>query len=155
MIFSGHRGARERRADDLDALRPLVIDERQAVSRLTADVAMARAEIDRLTGAEAEAEADIARLKAIIAAFQRQRFGARSEKLEADQFELVLEELGSALLRVKADIEARDGYRQASQDQPGFVAGVKRIEQIIDIDDTTCRCCGGALPAIGEDVAEP
>ena len=91
--------------DDLDALRALVIEERQAVSRLTADVAMARAEVDRLTGAEAEAEAEIARLNAIIAAFQRHRFGARSEKLDADQFELVLEELGAALSRVKAGIK--------------------------------------------------
>ena len=142
--------------DDLDALRALVIEGRQAVSRLTADVAMARAEVDRLTGAEAEAEAEIARLNAIIAAFQRHRFGARSEKLDADQFELVLEELGAALSRVKAGIDARapDMARPRKTNRGSLPGHLERIEQIIDINDKTCRCCGGALHAIGEDVAE-
>ena len=142
--------------DDLDALRALVIEERQAVSRLTADVAMARAEVDRLTGAEAEAEAEIARLNAIIAAFQRHRFGARSEKLDADQFELVLEELGAALSRVKAGIEARalSTVKPRKTNRGSLPAHLERVEQVIDIDDRTCACCGGALHAIGEDVAE-
>ena len=130
--------------DDLDALRALVIEERQAVSRLTADVAMARAEVDRLTGAEAEAEAEIARLNAIIAAFQRHRFGARSEKLDADQFELVLEEPGAALARVKAGIDARapsGGDARPRKTNRGSLPGhLERIEQIIDIDDKTCSC---------------
>lgn len=33
-------------------------------------------------------------------------------------------------------------------------AHLERIEQVIDIDDKACPCCGGTLHQIGEDVAE-
>jgi transposase len=166
--------------DDPQALRALVIaaheERRQAdaavarlnadvatataeVHRLTDEVAIAQAEVDRLAGAEAEAEAEIARLNAIITAFQRHRFGARSEKLDEDQFELVLEELGAALARVKAGIAARApegsaAARTRKTNRGALPAHLERVEQLIDIDDKTCACCGGDLHAIGEDVAE-
>lgn len=149
--------------DDPQALRALVIaahEERgqadATIARLTIEAAAAQAEVERLTGAEAEAEAEIARLNAIIAAFQRHRFGARSEKQGGDQFELVLEELGAALSRVKAGIEARapGTARPRKTNRGSLPAHLERVEQVIDIDDKTCACCGGALHAIGEDVAE-
>jgi len=130
------------------------------VERLTGEVAAAQAEVDRLAGAEAEAEAEIARLNAIITAFQRHRFGARSEKLDEEQFELVLEELGAALSRVKAGIAARAPEGSVPPPRPrktnrgSLPPHLERVEQLIDIDDKTCTCCGGALHAIGEDVAE-
>ncbi len=166
--------------DDPQALRALVVaahEERReadaAIAKLNADisiatvevdrlssaVAAAQAEVDRLAGAEAEAEAEIARLNAIITAFQRHRFGARSEKLDEDQFELVLEELGAALSRVKAGIAARSptgspDAKSRKTNRGSLPAHLERVEQLIDIDDKTCTCCGGALHAIGEDVAE-
>ena len=33
-------------------------------------------------------------------------------------------------------------------------AEIERIEKIVDVEDQTCPCCGGALHQIGEDVAE-
>ena len=151
--------------DDPQALRALVIaayEERghadATIARLTIEAAAARAEVGRLTGAEAEAEAEIARLNAIIAAFQRHRFGARSEKLDDDQFELVLEELGAALAKVEAGIDARapagSAARPRKVNRGSLPAHLERVEQIVDIDDKTCACCGGTLHAIGEDVAE-
>lgn len=113
--------------EDLDALRALVIERRDTVARLTIEAAAARAEVDRLTGAEAEAEAEIARLNAIITAFQRHRFGARSEKLDPDQFELVLEELGAALSRVKAGINARALSGTAAKPRKANRARCRRI----------------------------
>ncbi|MFQ3664640.1 MAG: IS66 family transposase [Sphingomonadaceae bacterium] len=112
-----------------------------------------------MAGAEAEAEAEIARLNAIITAFQRHRFGARSEKLDEEQFELVLEELGAALSRVKAGIAARSPSsshepKSRKTNRGSLPVHLERVEQLIDIDDKTCTCCGGALHAIGEDVAE-
>jgi len=52
------------------------------------EAATLRGEVERLTAANTYAEAEIARLTAIIAAFQRHRFGARSEKLDSDQLDL-------------------------------------------------------------------
>ena len=151
--------------NDPQALRALVIaayEERgqadATIARLTIEAAAAQAEVDRLTGAEAEAEAEIARLNAIITAFQRHRFGARLEKQGMDQFELVLEELGTALSRVKAGIEARTppaiSGESRKTNRGALPAHLERVERLIDIDDEACRCCGGALHAIGEDVAE-
>ena len=144
--------------DDLDALRALVVAQRETVASLTCEVATILAEVERLAGAEAEAEAEIARLNAIISAFQRHRFGARSEKLDENQFELVLEELGAALSRVQAGIDAHapagSTARPRKYNRGALPAHLERIEQVVDIDDKTCSCCGGALHAIGEDIAE-
>jgi transposase len=151
---------RSREADaSLARLNAEVAIATAEVERLTGEVAAAQAEVDRLADAEAEAEAEIARLNAIITAFQRHRFGARSEKLDEDQFELVLEELGAALSRVKAGIAARSptgspDARPRKTNRGALPGHLDRVEQLIDIDDKSCACCGGALHAIGEDVAE-
>ncbi|MBB5281832.1 transposase, partial [Pacificimonas flava] len=76
--------------DDPDALRAIIAGQAEAQRRLTDQVAA-------LEAAGTEADAEIARLNAIIAAFQRHRFGARSEQLDEDQLQLALEEIGAAL----------------------------------------------------------
>src|SRR5207302_2002053 len=75
--------------DNPDALRAIILAQEEE-HRVLKDQMVA------LKTAGAEADAEITRLTAIIAAFQRHRFGARSEKLDDDQFELALEELGAA-----------------------------------------------------------
>ena len=54
--------------------------------------------ITDLEGAGTEAQAEIERLNAIITAFQRHRFGARSEQLDPDQLALAFEEIDAAFL---------------------------------------------------------
>jgi transposase len=111
-----------------------------------------------LTIAGVEADAEIARLTAIITAFQRHRFGVRSEKLDDAQFELVLEELDAALSRVQAGLDATvkhsGGTRPRKANRGSLPGHIERIEQVVDVADKTCACCGGALHVIGEDVAE-
>lgn len=125
--------------DDVEALRALIL-------------AQAR-ELDALKGFQAEVE----RLKAIIAALQRHRFGRRSEQLDPDQFELALEEVETALAEAE---HARDRASRTPVDQPRRVnrgslpAHLERIEQVVDVEDKACPCCGGQLHQIGEDVAE-
>ena len=68
--------------DDPDALRAIIV-VREEEHRILKEQVVA------LTTAGVEADAEIARLTAIITAFQRHRFGARSEKLDDDQFELL------------------------------------------------------------------
>ncbi len=125
--------------DDVEALRALVLEQAR--------------EIDALKVFKAEIE----RLKAIIDALQRHRFGRRSEQLDTDQFELALEEVETALAEAE---HARDKASRAPAERPrktnrgSLPAHLERIEQVVDIDDKACPCCGGALHKIGEDVAE-
>ena len=125
--------------NDVEALRALVLEQAR--------------ELDALKVFQAEVE----RLKAIIDALQRHRFGRRSEQLDADQFELALEEVETALAQAE---HARDNAKRAPADRPrktnrgSLPAHLVRIEQVVDLQDKVCPCCGGALHQIGEDVAE-
>ena len=124
---------------DVEALRALVLEQAR--------------ELDVLKVFQAEVE----RLKAIIDALQRHRFGRRSEQLDPDQFELALEEVEAALAQAE---HARDKASRVTADRPrktnrgSLPAHLERIEQIVDVEDTACPCCGGALHQIGEDVSE-
>ncbi|MFM2280677.1 MAG: hypothetical protein RLZZ444_2908, partial [Pseudomonadota bacterium] len=96
-------------------------------------------------------------LRAIIEALQRHRFGRRSEQLDPDQFELALEEVETALAEAE---HARDKASRVPSKQPrktnrgSLPAHLERIEQVVDVEDKACPCCGGALHQIGEDVSE-
>jgi transposase len=125
--------------DDVDALRALVLEQAR--------------ELDVLKAFQAEVE----RLRAIIEALQRHRFGRRSEQLDPDQFELALEEVETALAEAE---HARDKASRVPSKQPrktnrgSLPAHLERIEQVVDVEDKACPCCGGALHQIGEDVSE-
>jgi transposase len=137
--------------DNPDALRAIILAQEEE-HRVLKDQMVA------LKTAGAEADAEITRLTAIIAAFQRHRFGARSEKLDDDQLELALEELDAALSRVQAGLDAAAkrsaGTRPRKANRGSLPAHLERIEQVIDVEDKACACCGGDLHVIGEDVAE-
>jgi transposase len=125
--------------DDVDALRALVLEQAH--------------ELDLLKVFRTENE----RLQAIIDALMRHRFGRKSEQLDADQFELALEEVEAALSQAEL---ARNKASKASSERPrktnrgSLPAHLERIEQIVDVEEKACTCCGGALHQIGEDVAE-
>jgi transposase len=124
--------------DDVDALRALVLDQAR--------------EIDAMKSFRAEIE----RLRAIVEALQRHRFGRRSEQLDPDQLELCLEEVEAVLAQAEHAMEKanRTADRQRKINRGSLPAHLERIEQVVDVDDKACPCCGGALHQIGEDVAE-
>ena len=125
--------------DDVDALRAIVLEQAR--------------ELGTLKGFQAEVE----RLRAIIEALQRHRFGRRSEQLDPDQLQLCLEEVETALAQAE---EARDKVSRPCAERPrkanrgSLPAHLERIEQIVEVEEKACPCCGGALHQIGEDVAE-
>jgi transposase len=125
--------------EDVEALRALVLEQAR--------------ELDALKVFQAEVE----RLKAIIEALQRHRFGRRSEQLDPDQLQLALEEVETALSEAE---HAHDKASRTPTDRPrktnrgSLPAHLERIEQVVDVEDKACPCCGGALHQIGEDVAE-
>ena len=148
--------------DDVDALREIVAQKDATCRELEAKVAIlgarSDAEITRLTIIGEQSAAEIIRLNSIIAAFQRHRFGARSEQLSDDQFDLVFEELATALSKVQAGLDAASPRKATAQkrkiNRGSLPAHLERIEQIVDVEDKACRCCGGDLHVIGEDMAE-
>jgi len=125
--------------DDVEALRALVLEQAR--------------ELDALKVFKAEVE----RLKAIIDALQRHRFGRRSEQLDPDQLQLALEEVETALAAAE---HARDKASRAPAERlrktnrGSLPAHLERIEQLVDVENKACPCCGDALHQIGEDVSE-
>ncbi|MFS0851848.1 IS66 family transposase [Novosphingobium panipatense] len=141
--------------EDIDALRALVLDQ----SRMLAEARVSQdAQLAELALAKGEADAEIERLQAIINAFMRHRFGARSEQLDPDQLQLGLEDVETALGQARAVRDAVSqfarGDKSRKTNRGSLPAHLERIEQVVDVDDKACPCCGGALHAIGEDVAE-
>jgi transposase len=103
------------------------------------------------------AQDEIQRLRGFIAALNRNRFGARSERLDPDQLNLGLEDAEQELaasaeaVERKAGAVARTGARRNLGNLP---AHLPRIERVIDIAEKACPCCKGELHRIGEDVGE-
>ncbi|MCP4560823.1 MAG: IS66 family transposase [Bosea sp.] len=108
----------------------------------------------------AEERAENERLRQIIKELQRHRFGRRAESLPVDQLLLGLEEAEQIEAEGLAGEEAADPVKHADRvrkrraNRGSLPAHLPRVEQIIDIQDKTCRCCRGELHVMGEDVSE-
>jgi len=130
--------------EDVEALRAFALEQSRKLAEVTA--------------AKDDADAEIERLQSIVDAFMRHRFGARSEQLDPDQLQLGLEDVETALGQARAARDVATG--QSGSDRPrktnrgSLPAHLERIEQVVDIEDKVCPCCGGALHQIGEDVSE-
>ncbi len=122
-----------------------------------------------VTNAELEnagLRAEIDKLHIMIKGFQRHRFGKRSEQLDAEQMQLVIEDLeqtmgaGAAAGDARADAEAKNG--QPNSPRPvrrernlgQLPASLPRYEVVIDLESKTCPCCRGDLHCVGEIRAE-
>lgn len=143
----------------IEALQAMLLAERAKVERLEAAHS---AQHDAL----AQRERTIEQLRQIIRELRRHRFGRRSEKLDADQLALGLEDLEQQLGEVEAAQDAAVEDRAASSptrlraprpraiNRGALPAHLPRIETVIDVADKTCPCCAGALHRIGEERSE-
>jgi transposase len=127
---------------DVDALHRLVRD-------LVAQAADEQAKLERSL-------AEVERLRSIVHHLQRAQFGRRSERLDADQLALGLEDLDVDIARVQAPLASP--VDEDAPDPPSrprsLPKSLAREDITCDVADTTCPCCGGALHAIGESVSE-
>ncbi len=113
--------------------------------------------------------AEFERLQLQLAASRRNRFDRRSEKLNDDQLQQGIEDLEQSIAEQEAGLEsavAADAPAPApkpavpspatppKRNRGALPAHLPRIELIVDVEDKTCPCCGGALHVIGEDRAE-
>lgn len=100
-------------------------------------------------------DGEIERLQIIIKKLQRAQFGRRSERLDADQLALALEDLDGDIARIR---ESRQAIATEAAEAPSrrkpLPDHLPREDVLLDVDSKICGCCGGALHAIGESVSE-
>jgi transposase len=131
------------------------------LAALPSDPTLLQQVVRELAAALTTKNAEIDKLHALIKQLQRSQFGRRSEQLDADQLQLGLEDLEQAVAAVAAAQAAAGPASATSPSRPptrrnrgALPAHLPRIEVVVDVEDQTCPCCGGALHVIGEDRSE-
>ena len=97
------------------------------------------------------AQAEIEKLRLLIRQLQRGQFGRRSEKLDPDQLQLGLEDLEQTAAAAEAaqeEVAARNSTprtpRVRRRNLGALPAHLPRVEVLVDVEDKSCPCCGGA-----------
>lgn len=125
------------------------------LNNLPTETALLHRLVRDIVGKIEHRDGEIERLKSIIKQLQRAQFGRHSERLDPDQLALGLEEIEGDLAREEESrppAEKQPTERSSRRKPlPGHLA---REDVRLDIDDTTCTCCGGTLHVIGESVSE-
>ena len=106
-----------------------------------------------------ELHAENDKLRLLIQRLTRHQFGRRSEQLTPDQLQLALEDLEQTIAANQAGQEAAgpppgpplpSRAKQPGRNHGALPAHLPRYEVVVDIEDRSCPCCGGALHPIGE-----
>ncbi|MEY9148699.1 transposase [Bradyrhizobium elkanii] len=127
------------------------------LDNLPSDTALLHRLVRDIASVIAHRNSEILRLQAIIKQLQRAQFGRRSERLDADQLALALEDLDIDLSAVEADQASLEAFAPTQKLQPKrkpLPDHLPREEVVLNVDSERCACCGGALHAIGESVSE-
>jgi transposase len=133
--------------DNIDALKALVIAERDA--RQSAENLAVR---ERATATQERERGD--RLERLLKELQRALFGRRSERLDPDQLQLVLEDLEGAVAEAEAEKSgSKPRPRQRRTNRGNLPKHLLREEVIVEPESTVCSC-GSPLHRIGEDRSE-
>src|SRR4051794_33145866 len=145
---------------DPDRLLHIVQQMAEVVARQNASLVSLRAEHDTVLAERDGAQAEVEKLRLLIRQLQRGRFGRRSEKLDPDQLQLGLEDLEQAAAAAEAvqeEAAARSGTPRAPRARRrnlgALPAHLPRVEVLVDVEDKSCPCCGGAMHVIGEETS--
>jgi len=107
-----------------------------------------------------ELQAENEKLWQLIQRLLRHRYGPRSETLDLDQLQLVLEDAEQSAAESDAakdaaePAERRRRIEVANRNRGALPAHLPRYEVVIDVENKQCPCCGGALHVIGDDRSE-
>lgn len=135
--------------NDLDALRALV-------SSLSSERDAAIEECRRMTEQND-------RLHHLLRQLQRAQFGRRSERLDPDQLQLVLEDIEAAIAEQDAEEDNKETAEKPADDvqkkkrranRGSLPAHLPRVHVTLAPGSTVCPCCHGEMHVIGEDTAE-
>ncbi len=143
--------------DDVEALKAMVLAMAEKAARAEA----LASEVADLKARNADADERIERLTQILKAFDRARFGRRSEKLgsptiDDEQQAFVFEEIETGIAAIRAKVnkgrERPDGKRPP-RPRKGFAPHLERVEVVIEPEDLP-EHSGKQKVLIGEDVSE-
>ena len=155
-------------ASDLPLLRQKLIDmavvAERASARIITLVAEKKSVADERDAAIAQRDGALQeneKLLLILSQLQRTLFGRRSEKIDPDQLALLLGENDPTPANLAANENtpqepgAAESSEKPEKPRPRRNRGqlpphLPRIEVVVDVDNKTCRCCGGGLHKIGE-----
>jgi len=125
------------------------------LENLPSDTALLHRLVREMADVVESRDGEIERLQIIIKKLQRAQFGRRSERLDADQLALALEDLDGDIARIR---ESRPAIAPEAAEAPSrrkpLPDHLPREDVLLDVDSEICGCCGGALHAIGESVSE-
>ena len=125
------------------------------LENLPSDTALLHRLVREMADVVESRDGEIERLQIIIKKLQRAQFGRRSERLDADQLALALEDLDGDIARIRESRQATatEAAEAPSRRKP-LPDHLPREDVLLDVDSEICGCCGGALHAIGESVSE-
>src|SRR3954462_13081032 len=146
-----------------DQLKARLIEMEALVERQRAALNALEAERDHFKGAFEEADAERQRLELVIRQLVRAQFGRKSERLDPEQFQLTLENLEQEIAAAKAprqdaadsDANRRPRRAPARRNLGHLPAHLERDEVVIEPEDRSCPCCGGALHQIRAEETHP
>ncbi len=107
-----------------------------------------------------ELQAENEKLWQLIQRLLRHRYGPRSEKLDLDQLQLVLEDAEQSAAEDDAAKDATEPAERrrrtatANRNRGALPAHLPRYEVVIDVESKECPCCGSVLHVIGDDRTE-
>lgn len=142
---------------------PICLNRGMSFASAADEIATLKAQLAQTRAALAESEEARRRLESIVSELRREKFGARSEKLAPDQYNLPLEDvelaqgvLDAAQEKAEAVINGKpgDGRRPRNGNRGRLPAHLPRVERVIEPASTLCPCGCGEMAKIGEDVSE-
>jgi len=126
-------------------------------ANLPDDVEVLKAMVVASEGRNLRKQDRINHLETLVAAFKQALFGAKSEKIAPEQYELALEDIETAMAVIHAEDEADQlapgPTKPRKANRGSLPKHLPRIEEVIEPEETTCDC-GAARHVIGEDVSE-
>jgi len=124
------------------------------LNNLPSDTVLLHRLVRDMASVVARRDGEIERLQLIIKQLQRARFGRRSERIDADQLALGLEDVETDKACAEAAQQPAAKPKDGKPRRKPLPDHLPREEVQIDVGTETCACCGGALHPIGESVSE-
>src|SRR5918993_5297958 len=145
----------------LQQMTEVIARQNASLASLQAERDTTLAERDLIRERHDAAQAEIEKLWLLIRQLQRGQFGRRSERLDPDQLQLGLEDLEQTAASAEAAQEAASRSsetprlpRVRRRNLGALPAHLPRVEVLVDLEDKSCPCCGGALHPSGGGTSE-
>src|SRR5262249_16570562 len=119
------------------------------LSNLPSDTVLLHRLVCDMVSVVEQRNGEIERLQLIIKQLQRARFGRRSERPDADQLALGLEDVETDKACAEAAQEPAIEPKDRKPGRKPLPNHLPREEVVVDVGTETCACCGGALHPIG------